>query len=155
MSRRPEMEELVRRFYDGCNEGSGPKLRSCLAEDAVHYFPVGAAQDIFRGREAIIAAWQSAIRSQDSRWTLDRVLIDEALSEVAIEWTHFKPALGGYVRGAELCTVDADLRITEIRAYYATPTPAPTGQYELAWFDYAERGYPTDPPSVVRRLDDA
>jgi ketosteroid isomerase-like protein len=155
MTRRDEMERLVRRFYEGCNEGSGPKLRSCLAEDAVHYFPAGAAQDIFRGREAIIAAWQSAIRTQDSRWTLDRVLVDEELAEVAIEWTHFKPALGGHVRGAELCTVDAELRITEIRAYYAAPAPDPDRRYELGRFDYAGRGYRTEPPAVVRRLDDA
>lgn len=154
MSRRAEIEALVRRFYDGCNEGSPSKLRSVLSEDAVHYFPLGAPQDIFRGREAIIDAWQSAIRSQDSRWTLDRLLIDEALGEVAIEWTHFKPAFGGYVRGAELCTIDGDLRITEIRAYYAVPAVDRAGRHELGHFDYSGRGYATDPPAVVRRLDD-
>lgn len=155
MSRRQEVEALVRRFYEGCNEGSAPKLRSVLAEDAIHYFPVGAPQDIFRGREAIITAWQAAIRSQDSCWTLDLLLVDEELGQVAIEWTHFKPALGGYVRGAELCTFDDELRIVEIRAYYAAPALDGGGRYELGRFDYAGRGYATETPAVVRRLDDA
>jgi ketosteroid isomerase-like protein len=152
--RRAEMERLVRRFYEGCNEGSGPKLRSCLAEDAVHYFPAGASQGIFRGREEIIAAWQSAIRSQDSRWTLDRLLVDETLAEVAVEWTHFKPVRGGYVRGAELCSFDDEMQIAEIRAYYAAPALDAAGTYELDRFDYARRGYATEPPTVVRRLED-
>jgi hypothetical protein len=149
------MEARVRRFYEGCNEGSPRKLRRCLAEDAVHYFPLGSPQDIFRGREAIITAWQGAIRSQDSRWTLDRLLVDEELGEVAIEWTHFKPGLGGHVRGAELCTFDGEMQITEIRAYYAAPAPDGAAGYELGRFDYAGRGYATEPPEVVRRLDDA
>lgn len=155
MSRAEAMDRRVRLFYEACNEGNAVKLRSCLAEDAVHYFPLGAPQGIFRGRESIIAAWQSAIRGQDSRWTLDRLLVDERLGEVAIEWTHFKPGAGGHVRGAELCTFDDEGRIAEIRAYYAAPAADAGGCYELGHFDYAGRGYPTEPPAVTRRLDDA
>jgi ketosteroid isomerase-like protein len=155
MSRRALMERQAHLFYEACNEGSGPKLRACLAENAVHYFPAGAPKGIFRGREEIIAAWQTAIRTQDSRWTLDRLLVDEQAGEVAIEWSHFKPGAGGHARGAEICTFDAEGLITEIRAYYAAPAPDAGGRYELGHFDYERRGYAVEPPNVVRRLDDA
>jgi ketosteroid isomerase-like protein len=149
------MERQARLFYEACNQGSAPKLRACLAEDAVHYFPAGAPQGIFRGRDSIIEAWQSAIRTHDSRWTLDRLLVDADVGEVAIEWSHFKPVAGGCARGAEICTFDDAVRITEIRAYYAAPASHADGRYELGHFDYAGRGYATEPPAVLRRLDDA
>ena len=148
------MERTVKRFYDGCNEGSPSKLRSCLAEDVVHYFPVDSPQGIFRGSESIISAWQASIRENDSRWTLDRLLVDVDLREVTVEWTHFRPPLGGYVRGAEICTFNDNLQIAEIRAYYAAPAIETDEQYELGCFDYSKRGYSTEPPEVERRLDE-
>jgi hypothetical protein len=50
------------------------------------------------------------------------------------------------VRGAELYPLNEEGLITEIRAYYASPTSNPPVNHELGAFDYAARGYPLEPP---------
>jgi len=149
---RTRIEQTIRRFYDGCNEANAEKMRSCLAPDAVHFFPAGAPQGRFDGAEDIIEAWKKSIAENDSRWTIDRMLIDDSLGEAVVEWTHFKPRLGVYVRGDEWYRFGKDGRITEIRAYYACPTAAEPQVHELGGFDYVQRGYATKPPEVARQL---
>ena len=41
VSKREEMESVIRRYFEGCNEGSVGKIASCFVPDAVHYFPPG------------------------------------------------------------------------------------------------------------------
>jgi hypothetical protein len=150
MRLRHQLEATVRRFYDGCNTGSDELLRSCLTEDAVHYFPVGSPFERFGSAGELVEGWRAAIRRFDSRWTLDRLVIDEHLRTAVVEWTHFRPATGGWVRGAEICVFADDGRIREIRPYYAVPAGDPSCRHELAGFDYEGRGYATEPPDVTR-----
>jgi ketosteroid isomerase-like protein len=152
-SARAQMEATIRTYFDGCNEADAEKMRSCLADDAVHYFPAGAPQGPFVGAEAIARGWREAVGRLDSRWTVDHVLVDEERREAVIEWTHFKPATGAHLRGDEWYRFDEDGLITEIRAYYACPPGSAPQNHELGGFDYAGRGYPLVPPAVRRRGD--
>jgi len=152
-SLRARIEQIIRVYFDGCNEANAEKMRSCFAPDAVHYFPKGAPQGPFIGAEAIAEGWKAAVARLDSRWTIDHMVIDETLGEAVIEWTHFKPKLGVYLRGDEWYRFNERGLITEIRAYYACPTTEPPAVHELGGFDYAGRGYPLEPPNVTRRQD--
>lgn len=148
---RDAMEAVIRRYYDGCNEADAAKIASCMTADAVHYFPAGASQGTFRGAAAIAAGWQQAVAQLGSVWTIDELAIDEVSGIAAIEWTHFKPKAGVHLRGIELCRFTDDGLISEIRACYACPVPAPDRSFELGDFDYGGRGYPLTPPAVPAR----
>jgi len=67
-----------------------------------------------------------------------------------IEWTHFKPRQGVYLRGDEWYVFSNLGLIREIRAYYACPAAIPPQTHELGDVPYAERGYPFEPPAVRR-----
>src|SRR5258706_16016713 len=95
--RRDIIEPVIRRYYDGCNGADAELMASCLSQDATHYFPRGAPQGPFRGAKAIAAGWLQAVATLDSRWTIDRLLIDDSRGEAAVEWTHFKPKSGAYL----------------------------------------------------------
>jgi len=84
-------------------------------------------------------------------WTIDRVLVDAPRLEAVIEWTHFKPKQGVYLRGDEWYVFSKRGLIREIRAYYACP-PAITEvrNHELGDYAYQELGYPLVPPRVRR-----
>src|SRR5262249_44426082 len=138
---RSDIERLIRLFYDGCNEASAEKMHACLHTNAVHYFPLGAPQGIFRGSDAIVAAWQASVARWGSRWTIDRLYVDEGEPMAVVEWTHFKERANGRARGAEVVELGDDGRITEIRPYYAAPAADPEQVYELADFAYAERDF--------------
>lgn len=150
-ARRARMEYLIRRYFDGCNEASREKMLECLAPDAAHYFPEGSPFGVFRGAAAIARGWQDCVARLDSRWTIDRMVIDTVANEAAIEWTHWKPRDGARLRGAEWYRFAAGGLILEIRAYYACPTHAGVAAHELGGFDYAARGYPTSPPALAGR----
>jgi ketosteroid isomerase-like protein len=147
---REAIDQLVRRYFDGCNEADADKIRTCFAEDAVHYFPGGAPQGTFVGAWAIAEGWGKAVATLGSIWTVDHLIVDEHRREAVMEWTHFKPKAGGYLRGDEWYRFDRDLLITEIRAYYACPPVPGTPIHELGGFDYAGRAYPMTPPAVQR-----
>lgn len=148
---REEIEHVVRRYYDGCNEADREKMIGCLTADAVHYFPLEAPQGPFVGARAIAEGWKAAVSTLDSRWTIDSLVIDEQSRVAVVEWTHFKPQAGTRLRGAELCALTEDGRIREIRAYYACPVPEVARSWELGGFDYEARGYPTTRPIVPGR----
>lgn len=144
------MIATIERYYEGCNQRDAEKVVGCFTPDAIHYFPSGAPQGTFRGATSIADGWRAAVDALDSRWTIDHVVVDEVASEVAIEWTHWKPRQGVHLRGTEICRFDADGRINEIRAYYAAPADSPPVVHELGGFDYAARGYPVKAPDVSR-----
>ena len=124
---------------------------STLAPDAAHYFPAGAPQGPFLGADAIADGWIDAVQRHDSRWTIDRLLVDALRAEAVVEWTHFKPNQDVLLRGAEWICFDAEGRITEIRAYYACPPPGGQPQtHGLGGFDYRQRAYPVTAPTVNR-----
>jgi hypothetical protein len=149
--RRERMEYLIRRYFDGCNEASREKMLECLAPEAEHYFPAGSPFGVFRGAEAIARGWQECVERLDSRWTIDRMVVDTVMDEAVIEWTHWKPLQGAHLRGAEWYRFAASGLILEIRAYYAAPTHAGVTAHDLGGFDYAGRGYPTSFPEIAGR----
>ena len=141
------LEATIREYFDGCNEADPEKIIRCFVPDAVHYFPAGAPQGTFFGARAIAEGWCGAVRNFGSVWTIDRILVDARKLEAVIEWTHFKPKLGVYLRGDEWYVFSKDGLIREIRAYYACPAiPAPAQTHELGDFDYPGLGYPLLPP---------
>jgi nuclear transport factor 2 (NTF2) superfamily protein len=144
---REDLERAVRTYYDGCNEADADKMAACFAPDAVHYFPAGAAQGTFAGASAIATGWQRAVETLGSQWTIDRLSTDLERREVTVEWTHWKTARGGHLRGAEICRFDEAGLMTEIRAYYAAPASGHDAVHELGDFDYAGRDYPLAPPA--------
>jgi hypothetical protein len=68
-----------------------------------------------------------------------------------MEWTHFKPKLGVYLRGDEWYVFSREGLIKEIRAYYACPSATdPVRTHELGDFDYQALGYPMAPVGARR-----
>jgi hypothetical protein len=145
------LEATIREYFDGCNEASMEKMMSCFEDDGVHYFPAGSPQGTFVGARAIAKGWCAAVAKFGSVWTIDRVIVDAPQLEAVIEWTHFKPKAGVYLRGDEWYVFSSAGLIREIRAYYACPTSTDVVQsHELGDFDYVAGGYPTKPPIINR-----
>jgi hypothetical protein len=148
--RRRLLEQRVRTYFEGCNEGSYEKMASTFAPSVVHYFPPGMFGPCVGG-EAIARLWREMIRQAGSQWTIDRMISDE--DEVVIEWTHFQPKTGGYIRGAEWYEFDDDGLITVIKAYYASPRDRSLEANELAGYPYANLGYAMAAPTQAPNLD--
>jgi ketosteroid isomerase-like protein len=145
------LEATIREYFDGCNEASIAKITGCMVDEAVHYFPAGAPQGTFFGARAIAEGWVKAVENFGSLWTVDRVIVDAPRREAVIEWTHFKPKMGVYLRGDEWYVFSEDGLITEIRAYYACPTSTDKiRSHELGDFEYEALGYALSPPAVNR-----
>lgn len=83
-----QMEALIRKYFDGCNEADAEKMVSCFEPDAVHYFPP------WRGARLIADKWVAAVANIGSRWTIDRIVCDARRFEAAIEWSHFQDEAG-------------------------------------------------------------
>jgi hypothetical protein len=147
-ARRETLERSVRTYFEACNESSREKFDSVLAPGAIHYFPPGVGGP-YVGRDAIAELWMGFVREKGSFWTIDRLVCDGR--EVAIEWTHFKPKVGERLRGAEWYEFDEEGRITEIRAYYASPRDATASANELEGFPHEAKGFPMRPPEGFRR----
>jgi hypothetical protein len=148
--RRTLLEAQVRTYFEGCNEGSHAKMASVFAPSIVHYFPPGSFGPRV-GSQSIAELWRGTIRETGSRWTIDRMVSDD--NEVVIEWTHFQPKTGTYVRGAEWYEFDDDGLITVIKAYYASPRNRDLPANELDGYPYAELGYPMKAPDQAPSLD--
>jgi hypothetical protein len=145
------LEATIREYFDGCNEASVEKMMGCFTEDANHFFPQGSPQGTFFGARAIAEGWVKAVQNLGSIWTVDRVIADPEKLEAVIEWTHFKPKVGLYLRGDEWYVFNEDGLIKEIRAYYACPAAtSPARTHEIGDFPYAELGYPLSPPHIDR-----
>ena len=145
------IEATIRRYFDGCNEADIEKMTGTMEPDAVHYFPAGAPQGPFVGAQAIAQGWVNAVNNLGSIWTIDRIIVDARKLEAVIEWTHFKPKMGTYLRGDEWYIFSPAGRIKEIRAYYACPpNPEKPRNHELGELPYVARGYPMTPPAIKR-----
>jgi hypothetical protein len=146
-----DLEATIRTYFDGCNEADVAKMTGCMEPDATHYFPAGAPQGTFRGANGIAEGWVRAVAALGSIWTVDHVIVDAPRLEAVIEWTHFKPKQGIYLRGDEWYVFSNAGLIREIRAYYACAAATdPRRSHEIGDFDYGGRGYPTTPPPVKR-----
>jgi hypothetical protein len=143
---RTRAEAIIRRYYEGCNEADVEKMRSCFVPEATHYFPAGAPQGPFVGAAAIAAGWRDAVATLGSSWVIERLAIDASTRVAVLEWTHYKPAQGTYLRGDEWFEFDESGLIREVRAYYAAPPSVPPRSHELGGFPYVPRGYSTTPP---------
>ncbi|MEX2148592.1 MAG: nuclear transport factor 2 family protein [Steroidobacteraceae bacterium] len=144
------LETTIRAYFDACNAADAAAIASCFEPDGVHYFPAGAPQGTFAGAGAIGAGWVKAVASLGSIWTVDRIVVDATKLEAVIEWTHFKPKQGVYLRGDEWYLFSPRGLIREIRAYYACPPAGEIRNHELGNFDYRGLGYPLTPPTVKR-----
>jgi hypothetical protein len=145
------MEQLIRTYFDGCNEADVDKISACFVPEAVHYFPPGMYEGPFRGARTIGEKWRAAVENLGSYWTVDHVIVDPDTDRAVIEWTHFKTRHGKVLRGDEWYAFDASSGlISEIRAYYASPQDPSLDRLELGGFEYATRGYPDAPPPGVR-----
>ncbi len=140
--RRQMLEARVRTYFEGCNEANRQKLYGCFAEKVVHYFPPGVGGP-YVGKKAIADLWIESVRVNGSRWTIDRMVANNR--EVGIEWTHFKPLIGEYLRGGEWYEFDEEGLITVIRAYYASPRDTSRKVNELEGFPLQP---PDEPPEV-------
>jgi hypothetical protein len=149
-ARRQQLESAVRTYFEGCNEGSHAKMASVFHPSIAHYFPPGMFGPRV-GSHAIAELWRDMIQRAGSRWTIDRMVSDE--NEVVIEWTHFQPRTGSYVRGAEWYEFDEDGLITVIKAYYASPRDKNLVANELDGYPYAELGYAMAAPDEAPPLD--
>lgn len=143
---RARLEALAKAYYEACNAGDIDAIAACFVPGGVHYFPAGSPQGTFVGARAIADGWREVVDRLDSRWTIDHLVTDEVRLEVAIEWTHWKPAADGHLRGIEICCFRNDGLITEIRAAYAAPVTSPIHEY--GGFPYQARGYAMRPPPV-------
>ncbi|MHC1562619.1 nuclear transport factor 2 family protein [Actinomycetospora sp. C-140] len=137
-----ELETTVRGYMDACTAGDADLVAAHLAGNARHYFPPDMYDGPWVGARVIGQRWATAVRERGSSWTVDAIVVDEPRRQAVCEWTHHKGSLGVILRGAEWYEFDDDGRITEIRAYYASPQATGYTRLELGGFDYADRGYP-------------
>lgn len=145
-----DMEALVRRYFDGCNEADVQKMVACFVPDAVHYFPPGMYGGPFVGARTIAERWAQAVDTLGSCWSVDSFIGDADRGIAVIEWTHFKQFDGKVLRGDEWYVFDPESGlISEIRAYYASPQARELDRLELGDFSYGDRGYAMEP--VLRR----
>lgn len=145
-------EALIRHYFAMCNAADRQGLIDCFTSAGTHYFPPGLAGAPWRGAEAVADGWVRCVCDLGSKWTIEKVLARADGREAAIEWTHWKTAVGQVLRGDEWYVFNEDVtRIVEIRAYYASPVNRAEPVNALHDFDYAARGYHLSPPDVPGR----
>lgn len=143
VDRRQSLTACVRRYFEACNKADREIMYSCFSDQVVHYFPPDVGGP-YVGKKAIADLWLNTVQVNGSCWTIDRMVADD--SGVAIEWTHFKPKIDEWIRGAEWYEFDTSGRITSIRAYYASPRDKARKGNELEGFPYRESGFAVEPP---------
>ena len=142
------MEAAIRRYFDACNAADYEALVACFTPDAVHYFPPGLPEIPWRSADIIARKWIWCVETLGSQWSIEKILCSATAPEAVIEWTHWKLKTGTALRGDEWYVFDRDSgRISEIRAYYASPADSSVAISQLAEFDYAGRGYHLKSPS--------
>lgn len=146
------MRATILGYFAACNDGDAAGVAAHCTADAVHYFPPDMYGGPFVGGATIGRRWAEAVATIGSVWTVDTVLCDPVTATAVAEWTHFKTFQHTVLRGDEWYRFDPDSGLlAEIRAYYASPQDRTRDRLELGGFDYAGRGYATEPP--FRRSD--
>ena len=151
---KPDAESLelrIRNYFDACNTGDADLIAGHFEPDASHYFPRGVPQGTLAGAHEIGKVWAKFVKQFNSQWSVDHVLVDASRLEAVIEWTHTKQKLGVYLRGDEWYRFSERGLITEIRAYYACPSPGGSKSYELGDYPYTELGYPVPDETTVAK----
>jgi len=142
-----QMEATIRSYFDACNSGDPAEVARYFTPDAVHYFPPGMYEGPFVGADTIGRRWAEAVAELGSVWTVDSFVGDPYAGVAVIEWTHFKTSSGTVLRGDEWYRFDRNSgKISEIRAYYASPQDQTLQRLELGGFDYPSRGYALESP---------
>lgn len=144
-ARRERMIAAVRRYFAACNAADPAIFAEVLTEGCVHYFPPRTGGP-YLGRDAIVELWRNCVRDLGSVWSIDRLVCDG--QQLVVEWTHFKPIPGEYIRGSEWYEFDDDQRITAIWAHYASPRDTAIKHNELEGYPYVADGYPTEAPAL-------
>ena len=144
--KREHMIASVRGYFDACNSASRELFARYLADDCRHYFPPKAGGP-YLGRKAIEDLWIGFVRRLDSRWTIDRLVCDG--EQICVEWTHFKPCAGEYIRGSEWYEFDEHGKIDAIWAHYASSRDEDAKANVLEGYDYPANGYPVTPPVLT------
>jgi hypothetical protein len=137
------MDQAIREYIRGCNDGDAQKIAACLHADAIHYYPnipkiVGAS--------TIAAGFVKRVREKGAYWTVDQIVVDADRCVVVLGFTLFagKQLI---LRGLEVYQFEANtMLISEVRPYTAASVDFGLPQQELQDFDYAGRGYPTTRP---------
>ena len=132
--------DVVRRYFDACNDGDAAAIARHFSDDAVLYDTNHAP---VRGSQAIGTFWVE-VRSAWStvRWDIDTMA--DGGDAVAIEWTMsgIRRDVPTVIRGSEHYGF-RDGRIAELRQYW-TPGRDAVG---LVGFPYATDGRFADPPA--------
>lgn len=141
------MEDRMRSYFDACNAGDADAIADHFVDDAVHYLPPGMEDGPYRGAETIGQHWEWMVENFGSSWSVDRIATDADDGSAVMEWSHFAGQDGPVLRGTEWYDFDRETGlIAEIRAYFASPMDTDRERNELVGFDYAGRGYATEPP---------
>ncbi|MEX0827804.1 MAG: nuclear transport factor 2 family protein [Haliea sp.] len=153
VERADRAERLICHYFDMCNAADRQGLIECFTPDAVHYFPPGLPGAPWRSAEAIADGWIWCVGNFGSQWTIEKVLVGRDGGEAVIEWTHWKLDVGEALRGDEWYSFNDDVtKISEIRAYYASPVNKAEAVNQLDGFDYDGRGYHMRAHSLPPRL---
>ena len=145
------IEQIIKTYFEGCNEANFDKMVACFNPSAIHYFPPDMYDGPWRGADTIANHWIATVKKLGSYWTIDNLVIDTHKNEAVIEWTHFKTKLGVTLRGAEWYIFDDDTElIKELWAYYASPQDKTLKKLEIYGMDYKKRGIAISPPLGAR-----
>ncbi|MDP9936821.1 hypothetical protein J2T11_003189 [Paenarthrobacter nicotinovorans] len=137
---RERIETTIRTYFDGCNEADVEKMTAQFTDDAIHYFPPGL-NGPWVGSQTIAENWRKLTITIDSAWSIERLIGEPESLQAAIEFTHWKPARNGYVRGSEWYKFDPESgKITEIRAFYSSSADNRDAN-TLEGYDYEANGY--------------
>lgn len=142
---RDRMIYTVRRYFEACNAADPAIFEQVLTEDCLHYFPPETGGP-YVGRDAIVKLWRNCVRDLGSVWSIDRLVCDG--EQLAVEWTHYKPKVGEYIRGSEWYEFDDSQRLTAIWAHYASQRDTSRRRNELEGFPYETSGYSTEAPAL-------
>jgi len=141
------LESLLRGYFDACNAGDAKTVAACFVKNAVHYFPANERYGPWRGAKQIAEGWAGVCKHSRPVWTVDALMVDPCKAEAVVEWTMFRTKSGKRLRGIDWYVFDrASGLISEVRAYYAADEHRGQAVHELGGFDYAKRGYATQPP---------
>ena len=145
------IEQIIKTYFEGCNEANFDKMVACFNPSAIHYFPPDMYDGPWRGADTIANHWIATVKKLGSYWTIDNLVIDTHKNEAVIEWTHFKTKLGVTLRGAEWYIFDDDTElIKELWAYYASPQDKTLKKLEIYGMNYKKRGIAISPPLGAR-----